>query len=1143
MELKSLEIKNIASIGSAVIDFCRTPLKEESVFLICGETGAGKSTILDAVCLALYNQAPRLASSGLERIGDDAVPADKRNPDGDLGTNDPRQFLRKGTAEASVKLVFTGLDNIDYTAVWSVRRAYGSTAGKIQDVIWTLECGEGDILHKRSEVKARIEQVTGMTFDQYCRTSMLAQGEFARFLKSSENEKADILEKLTRTDIFARIGAGIAARSKQYREAYLRQQEKISGIVLLDEEERRALQEELALKETTLNGLSRDKESSSSKLNWLQTLADLESKVEKSRIDVGAAMAALSSDSFLRNERLCMDWDLTPDQRAALSRKKEQESALERLSVESEGNRKTFMSLSADLAAREAELAENSARFRSLNEKLEMLRPYAPMYSSFKSINGLLGTVVSCRKTIGDLDCRLKKAEDTLKKAGEDYSAQADSLENMRQTRNSMQKELEAMYSAISAMDKEGKTRARNDLDDRMSLVKEAGMSVREMLKASDRKSKETAMLQSYTKLYNEACKAAGAALESFVLADRRYAEASAMVDRMRDSVDTWAKVARSKLNTGDICPLCGQEILSLTSDAEFESMLAPLKEDLEKKSEERKSAEAVMNDTAADARAWEKAVRTEQETLETVENEYAAARKEAEARCAVIFFSPDESDTLERLRDYYKAMEDERKSLGKILDDIAASEKAAKCLQDEINSRNKSIESKVAEMHAAAENIASLEKETASLQAGMDSALGNAEASMSLAGKDIVIENWEKKFNADPDRFMASLRTESEQYSSDKDELSSLAASIEKKKGIIEDIKASRQNILGIYPEWGNAGGTGPAVQEDAGWDDIHRKWVDLYSKVTSINGLEKSAEDSLQRIKAFLEKSYAANSISGERLEELLAIRPDEIIKVKEAVSSCKSALKSAESVLKQREEDLARHRLSAPEMAEEDTPERLEAYLEEIGTGLNAVNQEIGSIKQRLLADDGNSRMAGKEKEAAEYLRKKVEKWDRLYSLFGDAEGRKFRKIAQGFVMTELTRNANAYLEHLSGRYILDSQPGSLTLTVRDMYQGGAVRSVNTLSGGETFLVSLSLALGLSSLSGSSLKVNILFIDEGFGTLSSDYLNVVMESLENLHQMGGRKVGIISHVESLRERIPVQIQVRRQGSDCSSVEVVSV
>ena len=101
---------------------------------------------------------------------------------------------------------------------------------------------------------------------------------------------------------------------------------------------------------------------------------------------------------------------------------------------------------------------------------------------------------------------------------------------------------------------------------------------------------------------------------------------------------------------------------------------------------------------------------------------------------------------------------------------------------------------------------------------------------------------------------------------------------------------------------------------------------------------------------------------------------------------------------------------------------------------------------------------------------------------------------------------------------------------------------MRSVMTLSGGETFLVSLSLALGLSSLSHGSLKVNILFIDEGFGTLSSEYLNTVMEALENLHQIGGRKVGIISHIESLRERVPTQIRVKRHGNSSSTVEIVT-
>ena len=125
-------------------------------------------------------------------------------------------------------------------------------------------------------------------------------------------------------------------------------------------------------------------------------------------------------------------------------------------------------------------------------------------------------------------------------------------------------------------------------------------------------------------------------------------------------------------------------------------------------------------------------------------------------------------------------------------------------------------------------------------------------------------------------------------------------------------------------------------------------------------------------------------------------------------------------------------------------------------------------------------------------------------------------------------------------LSERYVLDNQNGSLTITVRDMYQGGAERSVNTLSGGETFLVSLSLALGLSSLSKNTMQVGTLFIDEGFGTLSEDYLNTVMEALENLHQTGGKKVGIISHVEALRDRIPVKIMVTRQGNGTSRVEV---
>ena len=142
MELHTLKIRNIASIGHADIDFTAPPLEGEPIFLICGETGAGKSTILDAICLALYNDAPRLASAKTEKILDDAIPPDKRTGSESITIGDTRQFLRKGTAEGSVTLTFSGNDGLEYKAVWSTGRSRGKADAKLKEVSWTLEWEE-----------------------------------------------------------------------------------------------------------------------------------------------------------------------------------------------------------------------------------------------------------------------------------------------------------------------------------------------------------------------------------------------------------------------------------------------------------------------------------------------------------------------------------------------------------------------------------------------------------------------------------------------------------------------------------------------------------------------------------------------------------------------------------------------------------------------------------------------------------------------------------------------------------------------------------------------------------------------------------------------------------------------------------------
>ncbi|QNA91095.1 hypothetical protein G4G28_15840 [Massilia sp. Dwa41.01b] len=167
----------------------------------------------------------------------------------------------------------------------------------------------------------------------------------------------------------------------------------------------------------------------------------------------------------------------------------------------------------------------------------------------------------------------------------------------------------------------------------------------------------------------------------------------------------------------------------------------------------------------------------------------------------------------------------------------------------------------------------------------------------------------------------------------------------------------------------------------------------------------------------------------------------------------------------------------------------------------------------------------------------------RWGRLSELIGSADGKKFRNYAQQFTLDVLLGYANSHLNQLARRYRLERVDNagapSLALMVRDQDMGGEIRSVNSLSGGESFLVSLALALGLASLSSNRVRVESLFIDEGFGSLDSDTLGVAMDALDALQSMG-RKVGVISHVHEMTERIAAKILVRPSGGGSSTVMV---
>ena len=219
--------------------------------------------------------------------------------------------------------------------------------------------------------------------------------------------------------------------------------------------------------------------------------------------------------------------------------------------------------------------------------------------------------------------------------------------------------------------------------------------------------------------------------------------------------------------------------------------------------------------------------------------------------------------------------------------------------------------------------------------------------------------------------------------------------------------------------------------------------------------------------------------------------------------------------------------------------DSPETAQATLGQVAATLNGLREKLGGIELALRRDDEIKQKAAELLDSLAAQEKTARLWAQMNDLIGAADGKKFRNYAQQLTLDILIGYANAHLKDLSRRYRLSRVKDSLALMVVDQDMGDEYRSVHSLSGGESFLVSLALALGLASLSSHRVRVESLFIDEGFGSLDADTLRVAMDALDSLQAMG-RKVGVISHVQEMTERIGTCVQVRRLSGGQSQVVV---
>ena len=1005
MKIKKLTIKNIASIESAELDFENGLLGDASLFLICGETGSGKTTILDCITLALYGKTPRYDGSGV------------KNPQeiGGYAYNDARQLVRHGATSARATLSLVGNDGKPYVAEWSVDAlSKGKNKGMLKDEEWTWrDCSPGGVTWtKVKDCTAVALLAVGLEFEQFCRTTMLAQGQFTKFLMGTPDEKAEILEKLTDTSKYSELGKAIAAKWSQLDDGVKALEAEISQMTGLGEV-REQVEGRIAELANQIAELGKKREAADAKRQWLLHRGELEENMQRVQKELAVAFAALKA----------MERNTSEDVARATER---------------------LESLRAFLAG----VADKATMYESSDLILRTLADVRKARSEKASTEWVLGV---CRQELPGLQKGVEEAESALGKAVCERAA--------------AEERVAGEEKKLETLDREGVQKARSEAEKRRGDLKslreringiakiEASVAQREQLVA-ERKGELAAVEGKLPALKSE--------MES-----AREAVARARMDRdvQKKLVDDGIEKLVSDLKVGDVCPICGHTIESLHAKGHFKTLFEKL---------DAQCAEAESACTVKD-RQYNEAVASVTELKKSIENEVGL-------------------------------IDGDRKKIA--CEKAAVSEAALQCgLQDASDA------SVAAALDACGANIVALDKRLMEITRQEETIKGfRVELKKLVQAKDAA----------------ADRKTKAE-------------------KSVVEcenKIKFCQDSI-------------------DAAEKRAKEKLADVSGMVSEPGWLEAWEKDAASVEKAFKASAdeYAARKAELPKAEN----ERDALVKTRNQIAECAArAVKlvsalgtvgAGENVAVSTSEvdgllgrwvesqgNMKKHLDARPEgLSDADTVQTLAESVAALKAAAENASSEKGRCQQQLDDDDKCAAERQAKREAADRLKAERDEWRPIHVYFGDNDGKKIRREIQSYVLANVLVKANHYLKQLSNRYELSCE--ELVLSVIDSFDGGAVRPVNTLSGGEQFLVSLALALGLAGMNDTGLGVDMLLIDEGFGTLSGEHLNSAIETLERLNALtGSRKVGVISHVERLRERIRTHIEVTRNGSEPSVVRVVT-
>ena len=1143
MKLKKLTIHNIASIEDAVIDFASEPLSSSDVFLITGKTGAGKSTILDAICLALYADTPRLKHTKMQ--------GDLTDTEGVTVTlGNPIQMMRRGAGEAFVQLTFTGSNGVEYKAEWSVSRSRNKPSGKLQKKAWCLtNLNTGHSLTGDREVKPAIQKAIGLDFDQFCRTTMLAQGDFASFLNSKDDEKVSILEKITGTDVYRKIGIEVFKTYKEKEAAYTESKNRMEGVTILRDEEIAEMNSNLQTLSAKQAAKDEECKVLDGKIQWLTTDEELTKKVAMAETEKAEAGRKTESEEFQKDDLLVKQWKATADARGWVKdiskAEKEASDQKQRLTT----LRGTYLDMKKGQLWEVNDMAEKKEELGMTEDFIESQAQRKGSFENAQTILGHLKAIIDGRKGVKEEEERKAEAESLVRALEEKKTEATTALEKAESEFTDQDNVVKVLEKQLDKADLPGLRSRKDSLEN----ISNALGCLDRLEEAMENRQKTSAGLKKQDEDIR-ALKAEAETLEGQLqIAKKEKDTLEAAYKRQQESVHDWAQGIRAKLRSGELCqcPVCQQKVVSL-----------PIEEDLSQLNTE---AENAFNRAQAEYDKIREERDAKQADIKSQENHYLRSKSDFERDTSVDRATEAARQSLAKLATgteegnsspvslYAELTAVEganlatlRENLAKAkneaeadLNDISLKISAAQELENGWKAGLKTLDEHRKAKEEASNAVLKIDKDTTAERGKVDTSIkliASKEADVSQAETEVSAlidpSNWENNWRTATSDFAEELKSKEKEYSdklTDQQRLKTAVDNSTVRLGQVENLMAA---ITGLLPEWQALSTDGATQQRDI-VTNLTRLQAAVQSakdQLSAAEGRKREAEDSLN------EYLLSDEAVSRERIYELYMKGTEEITTIDKRLTALLNDLRDKKAALEQLQRQREENQAKKPQLSEGDTVQSLQIAKDAINEDIRKIGEERGAVSEKLRQNEANRQRLEELSKEMESRKVERDKWESLNKLIGDSTGKNFQAIAQSYVLGSLINSANSYMRTLSDRYRLIANPGTFVISVEDSYNGYSRRSASTISGGESFLVSLALALALSDI-GQRLSVNTLFIDEGFGTLDGEYLQTAVDTLRALHSTVRRNVGIISHIESLQERIPVQISVEQSGNNSSS------